>query len=85
MDRTERVAARLALGRDGVYSEATAVELMPFGDAKSRAWLRKRQLVRFDAELGRYVIWGEVLEALRQETPPPPSRSAPDLPRKKLR
>lgn len=84
MDRAERMAARLALGRDAVFTEATAVALLPFGDAKTRTWLRKRNLVRRDPELGRYVIWGEVLEALRQVSPPAPSRSVSELPRKKL-
>ena len=34
MNRAERQAARLALGAAAVLTEATAVELLPFGDAR---------------------------------------------------
>lgn len=85
MDRAEREAARLALGKDAVLSVAAAVALLPFGDAKSRRWLEARGLVRNKPELGKYVLWGEVLTALSQEEAPQQPRPTPQLPRKRLR
>lgn len=90
MNRAERNAARIALGRDAVMTEAMAVELLPFSDAACRGWLRAKGLVREIPTLGRYVLWGEVLETLKRPEadqahkrprPVPP----PDLPRKDLR
>lgn len=92
MTRSERQAARLALGADGIVSEATAVELLPFSDAASRTWLRDRGLVREIPTLGRCVIWADVLAAIRGEAErqaeraPRPRVSKPSsLPRKSLR
>lgn len=87
VNRDERHAARIALGRDALLTEAVAVELIPVGDAKARKWLRRRRLVHDVPELGRCVIWGEVLDAIRAEreraTRPAPTPST--LPRKNLR
>jgi hypothetical protein len=91
MTRDERQAARLALGKDAVMSEATAIELLPFSDAAARKWLRDRELVRDVPELGRCVIWADVLSALRGEAdrqaeraPARPKLPPTKLPRKQL-
>lgn len=69
---TSRTPARTALGAAAVLSEAEAVALLPGRDSVARAWLRERGLVRV-TPLGRVVVWGEVVDALRagDEAPPP--------------
>ena len=59
-----RPAARLALGANAVLSLAQAVDLLPLDRVKARQWLKDRSLVRTLAE-HEVVIWGDVLDALR--------------------
>jgi hypothetical protein len=82
--REERQAARLAQGADAVFSEGVAAELLPFRDDDALAWLRSSGLVRERPELGKYVIWGEVLAALAGEArkpKPTPKAEGGTLPR----
>lgn len=81
---TDRARARLALGPAAVLSIADAVELLPWRDAEARAWLEARGLILRLPDLpGPCVVWGDVLEALRQrevqEAARPP-RAAATLP-----
>lgn len=85
MTSAERDAARLALGPAAVLTVTVAAQLMPRSDAKCRKWLRDHGLVRTDPLLGEVVIWGDVLEALRNPAPSPATRPAGRLPRKDLR
>lgn len=84
---TTRTELRRAFGRDAVLSEAEAVEAMPFRDSACREWLRANGLVRSRPGLGRYVIWGDVLQALRDDQPEPDEepRAASGYPRAVLR
>lgn len=59
-----RPAARLAMGANAVLSLAQTVDLLPLGRVDARQWLKSRGLVRTLAE-HEVVIWGDVLEALR--------------------
>lgn len=62
-----RRAERLSLGRDAVISVSLAAELLPGSDAEMRAWLADRGLVLDHPRLGRCVIWGDVLAAIRAD------------------
>lgn len=83
---TDRSQARRQLGSAAVLSEAEAVALLPCRDSTAREWLRDRGLVRTTG-LGKVVIWGEVLEALRGHGAPadPQPRPPSKLPRAGLR
>lgn len=85
MTRDERAQARLALGAAAILTVVQAAELLPWSDATSRAWLRKRGLVHHHPELGEGVVWGDVLEAFRDETRPTERARPATLPRKNLR
>lgn len=61
---TERSEARLLLGDAAVFSVEEAVRLLPFRDGTAREWLEEHGLVHNRSELGRYVLWSEVLAAL---------------------
>jgi hypothetical protein len=66
---TSRTPARLAQGDAAVLSPEEAVELLPWRDESARAWLQTQGLVHEvmlpDGGSGRYVLWDEVLKALR--------------------
>lgn len=80
-----RSALRVALGGAAVLSETEAVALLPGRDAVARAWLRENGLVRVTA-LGRVVVWGDVVEALRGPAEAPaPATTAGRLPRAEQR
>ena len=76
-----RRAERLSLGKDAVISVSLAAELLPGSDAEMRAWLADRGLVRDHPRLGRCVIWGDVLAAIRADTDGDgsPDQVAPEL------
>ena len=80
-----RDEARLHLGAAAVLSVAAAVQLLPVGDAKARNWLRSEGLIHNHPELGRFVIWGEVLDALgsapKASRPQPAPAARANLPR----
>ena len=79
--RSSRATVRLALGDAAVLTPAQAAQLLPIGDTEARAWLHEAGLVRLLR--GReVVIWGDVLQALRdaptttEPTAPPPRARA---------
>ncbi len=59
---------RRELGDAAVLSESDAAALLPFRRADAVRWLRAQDLVRDVPALGRLVIWGDVLERLREAT-----------------
>lgn len=59
--------ARRQLGVAAVVSVAEAATLLPVRDATARAWLRRRGLIRSVPHLGEVVVWGDVLDAVRQD------------------
>lgn len=67
---------RRELGAGAVFSEAEAVRLLPVRDAVAREWLRSSGLVHEHPKLGRVVVWGEVLAALRTPEAPAPAKAA---------
>lgn len=76
-----------------MLSVVHAVELLPLAEADARRWLQERGLVR-DLAGRRVVIWGDVLDALRQtagaaDSDPEPARGTTRgtaaLPRVRLR
>lgn len=76
---TDRREARRQLGDAAVISEAEAFALLPCRDSTARAWLRSSGLVIEHPQLGRVVIWGDVLAAIRAgkgpDAKPAPRRS----------
>lgn len=60
---------RAAMGPSAVLSPTKAAELLPVRETEALAWLRGKGLVIEDPELGDVVIWGDVLEMLRQQRP----------------
>lgn len=84
---TSRSAARRELGRDAVLSISEVVELLPFRDDNVRTWLREQRLVRNNPKLGEYVLWADVLDALRVGDGPqdPEPRPPSGYPRAGLR
>ena len=86
--RDSRHAQRLALGAAAVLSESAAIDLLPLARPEAQAWLRDQGLVRH-LRGRRVVVWGDVLEALRNPVVPAPGASKPkprssSLPRVKL-
>ena len=78
---------RLELGSAAVLSPSAAAELLPWGESRSMAWLEDQALIRTVPGMGRVVIWGEALAAIK--TPviaPAPVAAAPrgSLPRADL-
>lgn len=74
--RSQRDAERLAQGIAAVHAVRRAAELLPLDDKEALAWLRKEGLVL--CLLGREcVIWGDVLERLRQTQDGPPDDTPP--------
>ncbi len=74
-----------ALTAATVLSVTDAARALPFRAVVARAWLRDRDLVRDVPGLGRVVVWGDVLEALRLATEaPPPPPPAPRLATKQI-
>ena len=59
---------RLHLGAAAVLSPSAAVELLPFGDGGSRAWLDAQQLIRTAPGLA-----GLTVSPAQPRTPPAPS------------
>lgn len=69
---SDRHDQRLALGHAAVFSLMHAAELLPIADKEARAWLRRQGLVR--RLLGKeVVIWGEVVDRLREASAAPES------------
>jgi hypothetical protein len=77
---------RLALGEAALLSPSQAARMIGGNEAETMEWLRSRGLVRTIPGLGRkVVIWGEVLEAIRQpEAAPEPQRGRGSLRRARL-
>lgn len=67
---SERSTIRDEQGLGAVYSPAEAVRRIPFRDADVRAWLEREGLIH-ENELGRYVVWREVLDRLQYGGPAP--------------
>lgn len=76
-----RREVRQRLGADAVISVAEAAAWLPKRDEDAREWLERRGLVRDHPVLGPVVIWGDVLAAIRADTPraEPADQVAPDL------
>jgi len=56
---------RLTLGNAAILRLSNAVALLPFSDSDAREWLKSAGLVRlFNGKC--FVIWGEVVDALRR-------------------
>lgn len=69
-----RTLQRLALGAAAVLPVALAADPLPIADDEARRWLRDHGLVRNLA--GReVVVWGDVLDALREGAPTPKGRT----------
>jgi len=66
--RRDLAAARLALGRDAIISEAEAVRLLPGQDAKVRKWLRDNHLVSEILGGRPCVLWGNVVDAFKRQS-----------------
>lgn len=83
---SDRRTARRQLGAAALFSEAEAVALLTCRDSIAREWLRSRGLVRDHPQLGRIVIWADVLEAIRLDGTPaePEPRPATGYPRARL-
>jgi hypothetical protein len=90
VSREDRKRARRELGPAAVLRETEAAALLPCGDSVARGWLRDQGLVRHHRVLGRIVVWGDVLEAIRRDGEPvddeQPTRRPPSgLERRPLR
>lgn len=74
---------RRQLGDAAIFAASEAARLLPMRECDAVRWLRNSGLVR-DLDGRPVVIWGDVLDHLRQheESPPPPR---PRLPRAGLR
>lgn len=73
-----RSEARRALSPASVLSVAEAVRELGGRQATVKAWLRRQGLVSVAPGLGERVIWGDVLDRIRdgegpQEEPPRPA------------
>ena len=73
MSRSGRHEERLLQGAGAVFSRSQAAALLPVADSTAFHWLTGQGLVRFLA--GKpVVIWGDVLDALREPSPKPRAR-----------
>ncbi len=61
----ELTATRAGLGAAAVLSPTVAAQLLPFRGDRGLEWLREEGLILEVRGLGRLVIWGDVVEALR--------------------
>lgn len=83
---TDRRSARRQLGSAAILSPSEAVELLPFRDAACREWLEAIGLIHQRPGLGAYVVWDEVVRALRDDPPAEPEPTkASGYPRVTLR
>ena len=74
---------RLQLGAAAVLSPSAAAELLPWGESRAAAWLEEQGLIRTVPGMGRVVIWGEALAAIKTPIAAPVEPAAPrgSLPR----
>ena len=86
MRRSQRAQARLALGGAAVLPVREAAALLPMADARARDWLHRKDLIR-DMDGKSVVVWGDVLDVLRDDDEPGGPAPVPchNVPRTPLR